>query len=342
MNDMTQTSISKPTGLRWGILGTGIIADAFVKDLKLTGHNVAAVGSRSYESASKFAATFDIAGVHSSYEALVNDPDVDIIYVATPVTRHHADTVLALEAGKHVLAEKPFMANAVEAKEVVALAAERGLLLLEAMWTRWLPHIIEVRKLIDQGVLGEVRAVLADHTQKLPEDPAYRLNSLELGGGALLDLGVYPISLASEFLGVPESIDAKSTFSATGVDSETGLILRYPGNKTATIFTALNALGPNRAAIVGTKGRIEIDSVWYEPARFQVFDSEGTLLSTFDQKVPGRGMQFQADEAERLVAAGATSSDILTLAESVSIMETLDAIREKVGLRFPTDRVAGE
>src|SRR5580658_5325688 len=245
MTDNLETSESST--VRWGILGTGTIADAFVKDLKLTGHQVVAVGSRSSETAGRFAKTFDIPGVHGSYEDLVADEAVDIVYIATPVTRHHDDAVLALRAGKHVLVEKPFTVNAGEAQSLVDLAADRGLLVLEAMWTRWLPHIIAVRRIITDGAIGEVRAVIADHTQNLPQDPSFRLNVLELGGGALLDLGVYPIALASEVLGAPTAIEATATFSATGVDAETGIILRYPGDRTAVIYTALNALGPNRA-----------------------------------------------------------------------------------------------
>jgi predicted dehydrogenase len=245
--------------------------------------------------------------------------------------------VLALRAGKHVLVEKPFTVNAGEAQSLVDLAADRGLLVLEAMWTRWLPHIIAVRRIIADGAIGEVRAVIADHTQNLPQDPSFRLNVLELGGGALLDLGVYPIALASEVLGAPTAIEATATFAATGVDAETGIILRYPGGRTAVIYTALNALGPNRATIIGSHGRIEIDSVWYTPTTFRQYSSTGEVVSTFDAKVPGRGMQFQADEAERLIAAGKLGSDILPLTESVSIMATLDAVREKIGLRFPAE-----
>ena len=335
MTDNLETSES-PT-VRWGILGTGTIADAFVKDLKLTGHRVAAVGSRSAETAKRFASAFDIPGAHGSYEDLVADKAVDIVYIATPVTRHHDDAALALRAGKHVLVEKPFTVNAGEAQSLVDLAADRGLLVLEAMWTRWLPHIIAVRRIITDGAIGEVRAVIADHTQSLPQDPTFRLNVLELGGGALLDLGVYPIALASEVLGTPTAIEATATFSPTGVDAETGIILRYPGDRTAVIYTALNALGPNRAVIIGSHGRIEIDSVWYTPTTFRQYNSNGEVVSAFDAEVPGRGMQFQADEAERLIAAGKIGSDILPLTESVSIMATLDAVREKIGLRFPTE-----
>jgi predicted dehydrogenase len=337
MSANISTSDSAATSVRWGILGTGWIAELFVADLKLTGHQVVAIGSRATETAERFASKFGIAGAHGTYEALVADDSVDIVYVATPHPRHHDDASLALRAGKHVLVEKPFTINAAEAQSLVDLASERGLLVLEAMWTRWLPHMLAVRDLIAAGAVGDIRSVLADHTQKLPEEPTHRLNALELGGGALLDLGVYPISLASDLLGNPLSITASATFKETGADAETGILLRYAEGRTASIYAASTALGPNRAAIVGTEGRIEIDSVWYMPTTFRLYDSRGTVVSTFESEVPGRGMQFQADEAERLIAAGQLTSEILPLSESVSIMSTMDQVRQQIGLRYPTE-----
>ena len=322
---------------RWGILGTGGIARAFVADLELTGHEVVAVGSRTAESARRFASEFGIPRAHASYEALVADETVDIVYVATPHTRHHSDASLALRAGKHALVEKPFTINAAEAQDLVDLAAERGLVVLEAMWTRWLPHMVAVRKLVADGALGEIRSVLADHTQLLPDDPGHRINALELGGGALLDLGVYPISFASDLLGTPASHQSVATFKDTGADAETGILFRYAGGQTAVLYCASTAPGPNRAAVIGTKGRIEIDAVFYTPTTFRLYDAAGEVVSAFEQSVPGRGMQFQADEAERLIASGRPSGDILPLAESVSIMATMDAIRQTIGLRYPTE-----
>jgi len=308
-----------------------------VADLQLTGHEVTAVGSRTAARAETFASEFGIARVHGSYEELVADPEVDIIYVGTPHTRHHDDTALALKAGKHVLVEKPFTVNATEARRLVELASDRGLLLLEAMWTRWLPHMVAVRDLIARGELGDIRALIADHTQKLPDDPAHRINALELGGGALLDLGVYPISFASDLLGTPLAIESVATFKDTGADAETGILLRFEGERTASIFTASTVRGPNLAVIVGTEGRIEIDSVWYTPTTFRLYDADGNLVSTYESDVPGRGMQFQAHEAARLIAAGQVQSEIMPLSESISIMETMDTIREQIGLRYPTE-----
>jgi predicted dehydrogenase len=337
MSTDSSTSNSPAAQVRWGILGTGWIARTFTADLNLTGHKVTAVGSRASETAESFASEFDIPNAHGSYEALVADQNVDIVYVSTPHPRHHDDAALALRAGKHVLLEKPFTINAAEAQSLVDLAAERGLVILEAMWTRWLPHMVAIRKLIADGAIGEVRSVLVDHTQKLPEDPAHRINALKLGGGALLDLGVYPISLASDLFGTPESIQSVATFKETGADAETGILLLHAGGRMAIISMASNAPGPNRAAIVGKEGRIEIDSVWYNPATFRLYDAEGNLVSTDEPGVPGRGMQFQADEAERLIAAGELVSEVMPLTETVSIMATMDRIRQQIGLRYPTE-----
>jgi predicted dehydrogenase len=332
--DNTRSEGTAPP-LRWGILGTGWIARLYVADLQLTGHQVTAVGSRTAQTAEAFASQFGIERAHAGYESLVADPNVDIIYIATPHPRHHADARLALEAGKHILVEKPFTINAREARDIVELAAERGLVALEAMWTRWLPHMVEIRSLLADGAIGDVRAVTADHTQKLSDDPSHRLNALELGGGALLDLGVYPISFASDILGTPESIQARATFKTTGADAETGVLLGYADGRTATIYTASNAPGPNRAAVIGTDGRIEIDPVWYNPTSFHVFGADGNLETSYTSEVQGRGMQFQAAEAERLVDAGLLSGEILPLEESVSIMATMDRVRELIGLRYP-------
>ena len=321
--------------LRWGILGTGGIARLFTHDLNLTGHTVSAVGSRTQGSADSFAAEFGIPRAHGSYEALAADPEVDAIYISTPHPFHAEGALLALEHGKHVLVEKPFTLNASEARRVVDLAAEKGLVVLEAMWTRWLPHMIRVRELIASGALGEVRAVLADHDQKLPADPAHRINAPELGGGALLDLGIYPVSFAWDVFGAPSSVHAISSPTATGVDRQTAIILGYPGGEQAVLHTQLDARGPSTAVIVGTEARIEIDPVWYNPTSFSLIDAHDTVLERFELEVPGRGMQFQAVELERLVAEGLTVGEILPPEESVAIMGTLDEIRSQIGLRYP-------
>lgn len=324
-----------PDRLRWGILGTGWIARAFTRDLLLDGHAVTAVGSRSREAAGAFAREFGIAAAHATYEALVTAENVDAVYVATPHPMHHANAALALAAGKHTLVEKPFTLNAVEATDLVQMADRSGLVLLEAMWTRWLPHMAQIREILAGGALGEVRSMTADHCQLLSADPAHRVNAPALGGGALLDLGVYPVSFASQLFGTPDTVQAAATLTRNGVDSQIATMFTYRGGAIATSYSAMTTRGPNVATVIGTRGRIDIDAVWYAPADFRVCDSRGAVVESYTSQVEGRGMQFQAREFESLVREGRRTSDVLPLAETVSIMRTLDEIRAQVGVRYP-------
>ncbi|MGF6823158.1 putative dehydrogenase [Microbacterium sp. ZKA21] len=325
------------TGLRWGILATGGIAASFAADLRTEGLDLVAVGSRSQESADAFAARFDIPRAHGSYEALAADPDVDIIYVATPHPMHHADARLALEHGKHALVEKAFTVNRAEADDLQSLAAENGLLIMEAMWTRYLPHMIRIRELIAEGALGEIRAVTADHTQLITSDPSHRLNALELGGGALLDLGIYPISFIWDILGEPETIKAVARLGETGADAEVATVMTHAGGAVSTSLSSARGSGPNAASIIGTEARIDIDRVWYTPTSFRVVGPDGTIRESYTSEVTGRGMQYQALAAERLVASDTIEGDVLPIAESAAIMGTLDEIRAQIGVRYPSE-----
>ncbi|MDQ0076212.1 Gfo/Idh/MocA family protein [Arthrobacter oryzae] len=323
--------------IRWGILGTGFIADLQTQDLLENGFTVQAVGSRSMESSRAFGDKYSIPTAHDSYEALVADPDVDVIYVATPHPFHHANALLALNAGKHVLVEKAFTINAREAREIVELAGSKGLVALEAMWSRFLPHMIRLREIIRDGTIGEIRKVIASHNQNLPKDPAHRLNDPALGGGALLDLGVYPVSFAFDIFGTPETIRASASMTATGVDRQTAAIFEYAGGRQAILDCELDAAGPNRAVVIGTEGWIDIEATWYNPTPFTVFDTHGNVLERFDQPVNSRGMQFQAAELERLVSEGATAGSILPPGETVAIMAAMDEIRRQIGLSYAAD-----
>jgi predicted dehydrogenase len=322
------------SSLRWGILGTGGIAALQTSDLLANGFTVTAVGSRSQESADAFAATWSIANAHGSYEALVADPDVDAVYVASPHPFHHEHALLALSAGKHVLVEKPFTMNEAQARDIVTLAELNKLVVLEAMWTRYLPHMVRIRELLRKGELGEVRTLISDHSQNLPKDPTHRINAPELGGGALLDLGIYPVSFSYDVFGAPSKIMASATMTATGVDAQTAMIFEYEGNQRALLVTALDALGPNTTVITGTEGRIEIDSVWYSPAVFRRYDRNNIEVERFEAPVIGRGMHFQAEELERLVAAGELTNTILPLSQTIEIMATLDEVRRQIGLTY--------
>ena len=294
--------------LGWGVLATGGIAELFTHDLVASGLNVAAVGSRSEEKARAFAQRFSIPSAHGSYQELVADPDVDIIYVATPHLQHVDAALLALDAGKHVLIEKPFALNADETRKIVEYAREKNLVVLEAMWTRFLPHMRRIHEIIDSGILGTLLSVSAEHRQFLPTDPKHRLNALELGGGALLDLGIYPISFAFDILGAPTSITATARFKDTGVDAEVATIMQHKGNAISTTVSALDCAGPNGAVVYGSKARIVIAPVWYTPTSFRLEDYQGNVLEEYAEAVADRGMQFQAFEMERLVRTGMTST----------------------------------
>jgi predicted dehydrogenase len=325
--------------LRWGILGTGYIATEFTQDLLATGMTITAVGSRTQESADAYAAKYGIATAHPSYEALVADPNVDAVYISTPHPFHHENTLLVLNAGKHALVEKVFTMNAAEARDIVELAAEKNLVVLEAMWTRWLPHMVRVREIIAAGTLGDVRTIIADHNQDLPDDPKHRILNPDLGGGALLDLGIYPVSFAWDVFGKPTSVTAISTAAkSTGVDRQTAILLGYEDGQQAVLHTALDTLGPNTAVVIGTGGRIEIDPVWYQATSFSVFDENNVIIERFEQSVVSRGMQYEAIALEQIVAAGALEGAELPPSESIAIMETLDEIRRRIGLVYPGGR----
>ena len=306
--------------IRWGVIGTGLISSTFAADLEQTDSGtVAAVGSRRQATAEEFGERFGVPDRHDSYEALVADPEVDVVYVGTPHPMHHEDALLALRAGKHVLVEKAFTMNAAEAEELVAEARERGLFLMEAMWTRFLPHVIELRRLLAEGALGELVTVTADHGQWFAEDREHRLFAPELGGGALLDLGVYPVSFASMVLGTPERIVAIGAPAFTGVDGQTSMLFGYASGAQALLTCTLRAKTPTRAAIVGTEARIEIEGDFYAPAAFTLIPRGGEP-QRFEPPHEGRGMLYEADEVARCIGEGLLESPVIPLDETVACL----------------------
>lgn len=321
----------------WGILGTGWVARMLVADLLANGFRVTAVGSRQLQSAQSFADEFGITTAHGSYEQLVEDPHVDIVYVATPNPFHVEHASLALNAGKHVLLEKPFTLNASEARSLFSLARQKNLVLLEAMWTRFLPHMVRVRAIIASGALGEIRTLIADHSQKLPSDLGHRVNSLELGGGALLDLGVYPVSFAQDLLGSPSNVYVKASLLTTGVDRQFAAVFDYAEGQQAVLQSALDTPGPNTAVILGTEGWISIDPVWHDAAHFTVFDDDEHVIERFETPVNGRGMHFQAMEIERLIEEDKLAGTIMPPQDTIAVLETMDEMRRQIGLVYPQE-----
>ena len=323
---------------RWGILASGGIAQAFARDLSYFNHHiVAAVGSRAQESADSFAAEFPGCTAYSSYEALVADPTLDAIYVASPHPYHVSNTVLALNAGKPVLCEKPLTINAAEARQMKAAADANGVALMEAMWARFLPHMHKVREILASGILGDIWAVEADHGQRLSDYANPRHWEPSLGGGALLDLGIYPISFAHMVLGVPDKITSSATFTDKGVDASSTVIFDYKSGAQAILTSNMMVSTPCRATICGTLGKIEIDRTFYNPTSMRVIMHDGTTTE-YPKEYKGHGLRDQALEFERVVRSGAKSSAILTPDESILIMESLDEVRKQIGLIYPSER----
>jgi predicted dehydrogenase len=256
---------------------------------------------------------------------LVADPDIDAVYVATPHPMHHANAMLALEAGRPVLVEKAFTMNAAEAQDLVDVARAKGLFLMEAMWTRFLPHMAEIRRLLAERALGDIVTVSADHGQWFPENPKSRLFDPKLGGGALLDLGVYPVSFASMILGEPDRIATMVDPAFTGVDGQTSMLFGYADGAQAVLTCTSGARSPTRAAIVGTEARIEIEGPFYTPTSFTLMPRGGTP-STFAEAHSGRGLWHEADEVARCLREGRPESPLMPLDETVSIMKTMDAV----------------
>jgi predicted dehydrogenase len=325
--------------VRWGILGPGRIARKFAGALRASeGAELAAVGSRRRERAEEFAAEQGFAVAHGSYESLAADPHVDAVYVATPHPFHAEHTILCLRGGKHVLCEKPFALNARQAERMIHVAREEDRFLMEAMWTRFLPTLVRVRALTAQGRIGEVRLLTADLGFRAPFDPASRLFDPALGGGALLDLGVYPVSLASMLFGAPARIESAANLGATGVDEETAVLLHHAKGQLALLTASSRLATPCQAHLHGTKGWIRIHPPWQGSTRLTV--SSGERGETLDLPHRGGGYAHMAEAFMEHVRAGARDSPVMPQAESLAIMRTLDAIREQWGLRYPGERAA--
>jgi predicted dehydrogenase len=318
---------------RWGILGTGAIAAKFVEGLAVVDDAVAAaVGSRSPEGALRFAAAHGIARAHGTYDALAADPEVDAVYVATPHHRHRADTLLCLDAGKHVLCEKPFALNASQSAEMIARARERGLFLMEAMWMRFNPVVLRALELVHGGAIGAPRWLQADFGFRAEFDAGGRLFAPELAGGALLDVGVYCVSLAHlVFDAEPEAVTSLAQLGATGVDEQSTFALRFPGGGLAVSSCAVRTNTPQEATLCGAAGTLRIPTFW-SPDRLVVNGAEERF------ELGGNGYHFEALEVARRVRAGDLESPGMPLDETLAIMRTLDRIREPWGLIYPGER----
>jgi predicted dehydrogenase len=349
--------LTKAPPLKWGILGLGRIADLFTREVLAAGGQVHAVASRDLQKAQNFQQVFGsgryglqyesapgspanaggstIARAYGSYEELLRDDEVQAVYIATPQSEHLNNATLALNSGKPILVEKPLTCSYAEAEQLFSLAKKQKLFVMEAMWMRFLPHIRKIKQIIERGQIGEVVALFADHGQLFPDNPTHRLFKKELGGGALLDLGIYPVNFAHHILGTPQSVIATGAVSKTGVDVNLSAVLGYENGALATLHTTLLSTTPTLASICGTLGRIDVHSPFYRPSNFtitmndsSVFEYHGKLEQ---RQLFGRdgsyGMHFEAAETARCIASGALESEVMPWADSLAVLQTMDKIR---------------
>jgi predicted dehydrogenase len=329
------SDISEPQPLRWGIAATGKIAASMCAALQtLPGAEVVAVGSRSRGAADAFARRFDIARAHGSYEELWADADVDVVYIASPHSHHHAMTIAALDAGKHVLCEKAFAVNAAQAREMVDAAARNDRFLMEAMWTWFIPAVVDIRQRVLDGEIGELKVVEANFAIPVT-DPDGRHRRIDLAGGAMLDIGIYPISFARFLAGDPVEAKVSGTLGETGVDATVGGVVSFAGGALGVFHTSLDMLGSLGASVYGTLGRIDVDAPFWYPTGFTVrlAGEEPVHVDMANQ-----GLAHEAAHAMERIRDGHRESDVIPLAVTVSTMELLDDIRAQLGVVYPEER----
>jgi len=318
--------------VRWGVVGPGRIADKVVRDLPLVeGATAAAVASRSAERAAAFAARHDIPRTHDSYRAIVDDPEVDVLYVATPHPQHRAVALAALRAGKAVLVEKAFTVTPGATREIAGLAAETGVFAMEAMWTRFQPAIVRMRELIAEGAVGQVRAVQVDLGVHNPLDPDDRFVAPELGGGALFDLTVYPISFAQMVLGNPTALHAAGTVTLHGIDLEESVLLAFDGGSTATLTTSLRCATPGQARVFGTDGWIDVLPRFHHPDTI-VLHRHGRDPEEITLPAVGGGYYHELAEVTECLQAGRPESAVMPLADTVAVQDVMGEVARQLGM----------
>ena len=325
--------------IRWGILTAGGIAEKVSTDINLTAGNVVtAVAARHADRAARFAAKHGAARSYGDYQSLVEDDEVDVVYVASTHPHHKKQALAAIAAGKAVLIEKPVCLNAADAREVFAAAAAANVFSMEAMWTRLNPLIRQAQQSIADGAIGEVVGVRNEFGLGRPFDPKNRLYELANGGGALLDLGVYPVTFAYLFLGAPDEVRTVGTLSPTGSDETVTMQWLYGGVPRAQLYTSASVAAPNGAAIYGTKGWIVVLPEAYRPTGLIVHNDDGETHFPDPLAGNGNGYQPEIEEVERCLRAGLTESPLVTHADTVAILELLDAARAVVGVVYPEER----
>ncbi|MBT7951198.1 MAG: Gfo/Idh/MocA family oxidoreductase [Gammaproteobacteria bacterium] len=323
--------------INWGILGTGRIARSFAEALShVDDAKLLAVGSRNKNTATEFADEFNIENAYSSYGEVCANKDVDVVYIATPHSLHKDNVIMCLEANKAVLCEKPFTINASEAETIIKLARSKNLFLMEAMWTRYLPALNKLRELLEEDTIGDVQIMLAGGAFMPEFDPDFYLFNKELGGGVLLDAGVYLISMASMLFGKPKTIKAVAGMSKSGVDEHDGYLLEHDSGALASMYVSLRGQSSPDVTLIGSKGKIYLHPPIFCPSKItlNLYDGDETVI---DLPFEANGYQFQAMEVNRCIREGLNESELMPLDESLEIMNTMDKIRKQIKLEYPME-----
>ena len=319
--------------INWGIIGLGKIANSFATDLlTVEGSKLYAVASRSKEKAEEFGNTYDAVKRYGSYEDLAKDPNVDVIYIATPHVKHHQDTLMCLKNKKAVLCEKPFAMNIAEVEEMISTAKENNCFLMEALWTRMMPHFNYVLEEIKSGKYGSIKSLKADFCFEAPFNPKGRLFDKALGGGALLDVGIYPVFCALAILGKPNEIIAETKIGETGIDEETSITLKYDNDVIADLNSSIVYQTPSTATLICDNGTITMESRFHETDKVTT-ELDG-VKTAHDFKYKAKGYNFEIAHVAQLLREGKTESPMMPFEFSQLIIETLDAIRAKIGLEY--------
>jgi len=322
--------------IRWGILATGGIAHKLAQAISdCEDGTLVAVASRTQARAEQFAQQWEIPKCYATYEALVADPEVDVVYIATPHSFHYDNMLLCLNAGKHVLCEKPLTLNAKQAQVCIALARSKGLFLMEAVWTRFIPAIRQAVQWVQAGAIGKVRLIQADFCINVPFNPAHRLYAPELGGGALLDLGIYPLTFTTLFLGLPASFTSTAHLNeVTGVDELVAMTLRYDNGALAQLSTSQRVALPIEAVIAGSEGSIKVHELFIRPDRL-CLHRLGQAEEVHELPFRSNGYIHEVEEVHQCLRAGRLESGIMPLDETVALMKIMDAMRHGWGFRYP-------
>lgn len=324
--------------LRWGFLGTGWIANVLANDFAAIGRKVSAVGSRSLDTAKTFADAHGIESHFGSYEELCTCDEVDVVYVATPNPFHLEHAKLALANGKHVLLEKPAALNEKQVQEILDAAKTANRFLMEAMWSRFTPSQRSLKALVQAGEIGEVVHISAEYSEnKLPPEAHERLWNLALGGGALLDLGIYPLAMIQNLLGNPSQIQATASLSPTGVDQLLMAQLKFDSGAMAQFSTGITGHGPGNARIVGTKAQVELDFPIYGQFEYRVLDLDRNLLNAFRPNLVASGRQFQVLAVEEAISRGNRENELMPWIDSKMLARAMDEMRLQTGVRYEVD-----